>query len=64
MDIQLGDILIMKKGHPCGGDRWLVRRTGADLKIKCLKCGHELMIPRFKIEKNIRSIQREEKSST
>ncbi len=64
MDIQVGDILTMKKGHPCGGDQWLVRRTGADLKIKCLKCGHELMIPRFKIEKNIRSIHREEKSST
>lgn len=59
MDIRVGDILTMKKAHPCGEDRWLVRRVGADLKIKCLKCGHELMTPRFKIEKNIRSIYRE-----
>ena len=58
MDIRLQDILVMKKAHPCGSDRWLVLRTGADLKLRCLGCGHELMIPRFKIEKNIRSIQR------
>lgn len=60
MDIRVGDILTMKKAHPCGEDRWLVRRTGADLKLKCLKCGHELMIPRFKIEKNIRNVYREQ----
>lgn len=64
MDIQLGDILTMKKAHPCGGDQWLVTRIGADLKLKCLKCGHELMTPRFKAEKNIRSVLRAEKSST
>lgn len=64
MDIQLGDVLIMKKAHPCGGDKWLVLRNGADFRLKCLKCGHELMTPRFKAEKNIRSIQRSEKPST
>ena len=64
MDIQIGDILIMKKAHPCGGDRWLVARTGADFKLKCLQCGHEVMTPRFKAEKNIRSVVRAEKSST
>ncbi len=64
MNIRIGDILVMKKKHPCGGDRWLVRRVGADFKLKCLQCGHELMTPRFKAEKNIRSIQREENSST
>ena len=64
MDIQIGDILIMKKAHPCGGDRWLVTRTGADFKLKCLQCGHEVMTPRFKAEKNIRSVVRAEKSST
>ena len=57
MEILLGDVLVMKKPHPCGGDQWLVRRTGADIKIKCLKCGHEVMAPRFKVEKNIRSIR-------
>ena len=64
MDIRLYDILIMKKAHPCGGDRWLVLRTGADFRLRCLKCGHELMTPRFKAEKNIRSVHREENTST
>ena len=64
MDIQIGDVLIMKKGHPCGGNQWLVTRIGADFKLKCLKCGHEVMIPRFKAEKNIRSVERKENFST
>lgn len=64
MDIRVNDILIMKKSHPCGGDRWKVLRTGADFRMKCMTCGHELMTPRFKAEKNIRSVQREENSST
>ena len=64
MDIRLGDILTMKKAHPCGGDKWLVLRTGADFRLKCLKCGHELMTPRFKAEKNIRSILHSENPST
>lgn len=64
MDIRLRDILIMKKAHPCGSDKWLVLRIGADFRLRCMGCGHELMTPRFKAEKNIRSIQREEKSST
>lgn len=58
MDIRVQDILVMKKVHPCGSDRWQVLRTGADIKMRCLGCGHELMIPRFKIEKNIRAVQR------
>ena len=58
MDVKVKDILIMKKAHPCGEKRWLVLRTGADFRLRCLGCGHEMMIPRFKAEKNIRSIQR------
>ena len=56
MEIKPGDVLELKKAHPCGKKQWLVLRTGADLKIRCVGCGHELMIPRFKIEKNIRRI--------
>ena len=58
MDIRVNDVLVMKKAHPCGSDRWLVLRTGADIKMRCIGCGHELMTPRFKIEKNIRAVQR------
>ncbi len=64
MDIKLGDILVMKKQHPCGEKRWLVLRTGADFRLRCMGCDHELMIPRFKAEKNIRQILREDDLST
>ena len=60
LDIRVNDILTMKKAHPCGEKRWAVLRTGADLRLKCLGCGHELMTPRFKIEKNIKKIERPE----
>ena len=61
MDIQLGDVLTMKKAHPCGEKRWLVLRTGADFRLRCLGCGHEVMVQRGKIEKNIRLVDRQEK---
>ena len=64
MDIRLNDILTMKKAHPCGSDRWLVLRTGADFRLRCLGCGHERMTPRHKAEKNIRSVERKENPST
>ena len=59
MDIQVGDTLTMKKPHPCGSRDWLVLRTGADFRLRCLGCGHELMTPRQKAEKNIRSVERQ-----
>lgn len=60
MDIRLGDILTMKKPHPCGAKDWLVLRVGADFRLRCTGCGHEVMTPRFKAEKNIRSVKRSE----
>ena len=59
MDIRLQDILVMKKAHPCGETRWRVLRTGADFRLRCLGCGHEVMSPRHKAEKNIKEVQRE-----
>lgn len=58
MDIRLGDILLMKKQHPCGSRRWLVLRTGADFRLRCEGCGREVMLPRSKAEHNIKSVQR------
>lgn len=58
MDIQVGDILKMKKPHPCGSREWQVLRTGADFKLKCLGCGHEVFGPRSNFEKHIREIKR------
>lgn len=60
MDVRLGDKLIMKKTHPCGSKEWVVLRTGMDFKLKCCKCGREIMVARVKAEKNIKSIEREE----
>lgn len=56
MDIRVGDILTMKKQHPCGEKRWEVLRIGADFKLRCTGCGREVMLPRAKIEKNIKKV--------
>ena len=61
MDVQVGDVLTMKKPHPCGAKQWKVLRTGMDFKLKCQGCGHEVMLPRSKAEKNIKLIEREGK---
>lgn len=58
MDIQTGDILEMKKQHPCGNKNFEVLRIGMDFKIKCTECGREVMLPRAKVEKNIKNIVR------
>ena len=54
-----GDVLELKKKHPCGCDRFTVLRIGADFRIKCLECGREVMLERVKVEKNIRKLSRE-----
>ena len=58
MDIRVGDILVLKKNHPCGACRWEVLRIGADFKLRCTGCGREVMLPRAKIEKNIKKVQK------
>lgn len=60
MDVKIGDILLMKKNHPCGSARFIVLRSGMDFKLRCEKCGHEVEVPRSKAEKNIKQIIREE----
>ena len=58
MDIQVGDVLSMKKAHPCGSRDWAVLRVGADFKLRCLGCGREVLGARSKFEKNVRQIRR------
>lgn len=60
MDVRVGDVITVKKPHPCGSKEFDVLRVGMDFKIKCRGCGHEIMLARSKIEKNIRKIQRTE----
>lgn len=59
MDIRVGDVLWMKKPHPCGSQQFLVLRIGMDFRIRCVGCGHEVMVPRAKCEKNIKKVIRE-----
>ncbi len=59
MDIKVGDIIKMKKKHPCGSFEWEVLRVGMDFRLKCMGCDHQVMLPRTKVEKNIKSIRRE-----
>jgi hypothetical protein len=54
---QVGECLVLKKKHPCGSDRWQVRRVGADIQVSCQKCGHAISIPRRQLEKAIKSIE-------
>ena len=62
MDIHVGDVLELKKTHPCGSRTWLVLRVGMDFKLRCEGWGHELMIPRSKAEKSVKKVIREEAS--
>ena len=54
MDFNVGDIVEMKKGHPCGTNKWEITRVGVDFKFKCLGCDHIIMIPREKALKMIK----------
>jgi hypothetical protein len=56
MQIEVGNVVRLKKKHPCGSFEWEVIRSGADFRLKCLGCGHQIMIARTSLEKNIRKI--------
>ena len=56
----VGDILEMKKKHPCGEHRMRVLRIGSDIRMVCLKCGRDITVPREKIEKNIKNVVSEQ----
>ena len=58
MDVRVGDVLILKKKHPCGSDRWDVLRIGADFRLRCCGCGHEVMGARSKFERNVKAVLR------
>lgn len=58
MDIHVGDVLELKKRHPCGSRDWQVLRVGMDFKLRCVGCGHELMLPRSRAEKSVKKIKR------
>lgn len=61
IDYKLNDIVIMKKQHPCGTNKWQIIRIGADIKIKCLNCNRTIMLPRVEFNKKIKKVVEDEK---
>lgn len=61
MKIQVGDHLVLKKPHACGSHRWVVARTGVEIRIVCEKCHRELLIFKPELEKRIKKIENNEK---
>ncbi len=61
MEYNLNDKVIMKKGHPCGNNEFEIIRLGADIKIRCTKCNHVIMLPRVDFNKKIKKVVKDEK---
>ena len=57
MEISVGDIACMRKQHPCGGFEWKVTRIGADIGMKCLKCGRRVMLAREEFERRVKLLR-------
>ena len=53
---KLGSLVVMKKAHPCGSNEWKIIRMGVDMKIKCIKCGREVMLDRLEFEKKLKKV--------
>ena len=58
MDYEVGDIVKLKKAHPCGSHEWEILRVGADFRLQCLGCGHQVMVKRQLVEKNTKEIRK------
>ncbi len=56
LNYDLGDIVSLKKGHPCGENKWQIIRTGADIKLQCLGCHRQVWVTRLEFEKRVRKI--------
>lgn len=56
MVFQVGDIIRLKRPHPCGGYEWEILRVGADFRLKCLNCGHSIMVPRALVERRLKEV--------
>lgn len=54
MNLEIGDVIVLKKPHPCGANAWKILRTGMDFRLECLGCSHQVMVPRKLVEKNFR----------
>lgn len=60
MNLQVGEIIRMKKKHPCGANEWEILRIGMDFRLRCAGCGREVMVPRKLVEKSFRGYLKKE----
>lgn len=60
VDLKLGTVVVLKKGHPCGANKWQITRFGVDCKIKCLGCGRIILIDRMELRKAVKKVLEEE----
>ena len=60
LNYEVGDIVMLKKPHPCGSSQWEILRVGADFRLKCMGCGHQIMIARKLVEKNTRELKKKQ----
>lgn len=64
MQYEVGDVVTLKKQHPCGSSEWEILRVGADFRLKCMGCGHQIMIPRKTVEKSTRGLTKKHQENT
>ncbi len=57
-DFELGDVVQMKKGHPCGANEWEIIRMGMDIRMKCVNCGRSVLLLRRDFERNLKKVLR------
>ena len=60
-DYNIGSLLVLKKGHPCGENLWEVVKLGADIRLRCTKCNRLIIIPRIELNKKIKKVIEKEK---
>jgi len=63
-DLELNDVILMRKPHPCGNSQWLVVRLGADIGLSCLKCQHRVLMTRRELQKKMKTIEKQGKNDT
>lgn len=64
MDLQIGDVVSLKKQHPCGSYTWELLRVGMDFRLKCCGCGHTVMLPRKQVERSIRKVIKQDSENS
>lgn len=60
LNYEVGDIVKLKKPHPCGSHEWEILRVGADFRLKCTGCAHQIMVPRKSVEKNTKELRKKQ----